>query len=128
MRPRRSTAAARVTQPRATATINAITANPDPPTVTHASTAGVLPDVRRSNARPLSGCAPSQKYRKSCRCTASSSASSGNDASAAGSDSAARVVVAELARAALAPAATFRDLGFFFAPDAAGLDPFDFGK
>src|SRR5262249_53728232 len=60
---------------------------------------------RRSNARPLSGCAASQKYRKCCRCTASSSSSSGNDANSIGS----------------APAD-------FFTPDAAGRDPFDFAK
>src|SRR5271168_112827 len=83
MRPSRSSAAARDTQPRSTATMSAITPNPDPPVATRSSS-GTAPVLHRSRARPLTGCAPSQKKRKVCRCTASNSCSSGSAARSAG--------------------------------------------
>src|ERR1700685_1152837 len=83
MRPSRSSAAARETQPRSTATMTAIPPNPDPPVATRSSS-GTAPVLHRSRARPLTGCAPSQKKRKVCRCTASSNCSSGSAARSAG--------------------------------------------
>ena len=83
MRCRRSSAAPREIQPRSIATINAITPKPEPPMVTGSSSlrSRVL---RRSGARLVVGSAPSQKYRKVWRCTASSSSSFGSLARAAG--------------------------------------------
>ena len=46
----------------------AITPNPEPPVVTRSSV-GPATVLQRSGARPLTGCAPSQKKRKVCRCT-----------------------------------------------------------
>src|SRR5580700_6705456 len=72
MVPKRSTACTRFTQPRSQATMVASAPNPEAPQATGPSRSAA-PRVRRSNARPLTGCAPSQKYRNVCRCTRSSS-------------------------------------------------------
>src|SRR5262249_40602435 len=72
------------TQPRSTATRMAMIPKPEPPMATLSSVA-LARRVHRSGARPLTGCAPSQKKLNVWRCTTSSRESSGSVASAAAS-------------------------------------------